>query len=256
MAQIFFASDADPAMQEASRRARESFRYLWRELSWEYRRIIPALDMSGIKVAFRDPPGTPLEEGAPEAEQMWVGELDFDGKLISGKLLNTPNWLHSVTQGQRVEVPIEGITDWIYAQGGRAYGAFTVHEMRKGMSTRERAEHDAAWGFEFGDPSAPMVLPARYPPPPYPPPPADHPMSINMAPSVREAVQKNRALLNEPDERGFTMLHSLALAGSAIGVSTPLEEGADRTLRTRHGMTARDLAATLSWDPVLRVLDR
>lgn len=80
-------------------------------------------------------------------------------------------------------------------------------------------------------------------------------MSINMAPSLREAVQKNRALL-EPDARGFTMLHSLALGGSAIGVATLLEEGADRTLRTHHGMTARDLAATLSWDPVLRVLDR
>jgi hypothetical protein len=181
---------------------------------------------------------------------MWVGELDFDGKLISGKLLNTPNWLRSVTQGQLVEVPIEGITDWIYAQGGRAYGAFTVHEMRKAMSTEERVQHDEAWGFEFGDPRTPAAFPTWYPPPP-----GDHPMSTNMGASLREAVQKNRALL-EPDARGFTMLHSLALGGSAIGVATLLEEGADRTLRTHHGMTARDLAATLSWEPVLRVLDR
>lgn len=38
---VFYADGEDAAMLEAFKRARESFRYFWRELYWENHRIIP-----------------------------------------------------------------------------------------------------------------------------------------------------------------------------------------------------------------------
>jgi hypothetical protein len=39
--------DSDPEMQRAYESARATFRFFWRELAWERRRIVPALDLAG-----------------------------------------------------------------------------------------------------------------------------------------------------------------------------------------------------------------
>ena len=134
-------------MQQAYERARKSFRYFWRELAWEYRRIVPALDLACVKAPFSD--GDWAGDDDP-VEQMWVNEIEFDGKTISGILINQPNELFSVAQGDAVELTIPRMTDWMYAIGGRVYGAFTVNVMRSRMGRRERAEHDEAWGSTSG----------------------------------------------------------------------------------------------------------
>lgn len=64
---VFFFDNADPEMQQVYRAAQASFRYFWRELSWERRRIVPALDMALVKLPFTDGPRT---DGNPEFEQM------------------------------------------------------------------------------------------------------------------------------------------------------------------------------------------
>src|SRR3954468_8398978 len=93
---------SDPEMQQASRSAQDSFRYFWRELSWERRRIVPGLDMTMVKLPFTDGPRT---DGKSEFEQMWIGDIGFDGDSISGRLLNSPNWLTSVREGEQLTVP-------------------------------------------------------------------------------------------------------------------------------------------------------
>lgn len=54
-------------------------------------------------------------------------------------LLNDPNWLSSVRSGEAVELPVEELGDWMYAQGGRVYGAFTVNLMRSAAQRRRRS---------------------------------------------------------------------------------------------------------------------
>ena len=39
--QVFLFPNGDPKMQGAYEQARATFRYLWREIAWERRRIIP-----------------------------------------------------------------------------------------------------------------------------------------------------------------------------------------------------------------------
>jgi len=55
---IYFVSSDEDYMQRAFEQARESFKYFWRELYWERRRIAPMLDYAMVKICFLDLPFT------------------------------------------------------------------------------------------------------------------------------------------------------------------------------------------------------
>src|ERR1700757_632446 len=90
---VFVFDNSDPEMQRAYENARATFRYFWREIAWERRRIVPALDLACVKAPFSDGKQAAPAKGTPEVEHMWLGEVDFDGRSVSGVLLNDPNWL-------------------------------------------------------------------------------------------------------------------------------------------------------------------
>lgn len=268
-AAIVMFDNADPLMQQAYQSARATFRFLWRELAWERRRIVKAISLAAVKVPFSD-------DGASEVEHMWVSELDFDGLLISGKLLSSPNSVISVKAGDAVHVAVSELSDWLFAIGGHAYGGHTVNLMRSRMTDSERKNHDKAWGLDFG---APQSIRLVYDPNLQIPKPGflkslfskkpahtetdrardqvsfdEHPMSAVMQTPLRQMLAENPAMVHEKDERGWTMLHHEALAGSAATVQVLLEVGADKTALTPHGMTACQLANTLDWQRVVAML--
>ena len=186
---VFRFDGNDPAMQRAYEKTRATFRYFWREMSWERRRIVPALDLAAVKAPFSDgETGTHSRAGSgedPQVEHMWMSEVDFDGETVSGVVINSPHWLTTVKEGDSASFPLEHISDWMYAIHGRVYGAFTVNLMRSRMPPKERAKHDEAWGLDFGDPENVQVVPADF---------ADadeHPMSVNMGPSLEEFLTEN-----------------------------------------------------------------
>src|SRR5262249_19441391 len=78
---VVFRKD-DAEMLRAYASARETFRFFWREVAWEKRRIVKALDFANVKAAFADDDG--------EIEHMWLSQVEFDGQYVSGVLLNTP----------------------------------------------------------------------------------------------------------------------------------------------------------------------
>lgn len=259
----------DPEMVATSKQARKTFRYFWREMSWEYRRIIPGLDLAAVKVAFTDPDVAP---GDPDTEQMWVSEIQCDGKEFTGTLLNSPAWLTNVSAGDPVCEPLSEITDWMFAIQGKVYGAYTVNLLRSRMSTRERKEHDQAWGLDFGDPEEIEVV--------YVEPEQksgflglfgkksvidpeeqrramiEHPMSVNMGKSLVETLKESDEMLHTQDEEGWTMLHRDALAGNATIVKVLLKHGADRKLKNHEGDTPLDLAKIFGWKKVISLLSK
>jgi uncharacterized protein YegJ (DUF2314 family) len=159
---IFFASGDSPKLAEAFKKAQETFNFFWRELSWEYRRIIPALNVACVKVAF-----TQEKENSDEiiVEHMWINEVEFDGNNVKGILINNPNELTNIANGASIEIPLSQISDWLFAitetkkkgfstlfkssSSSRAYGGFTIQAMRSEMTNQERKEHDNAWGLNF-----------------------------------------------------------------------------------------------------------
>lgn len=259
---IFFHRGDDPEMQRAHEQARATFRYCWREMTWERQRIIPGLDMAAVKAPFSDGDGA-AEGDDPGVEHMWVDEVEFDGQTISGVLLNDPSWLQSVKAGDDVRLPAKELSDWMYVIGGEVYGAYTVNLLRARMNPRERAEHDAAWGLEFGDPKQIRVVPAQKKSGGFfsnlfggksEPVSDEHAASENLAPELARQLSQKPELLSWRDERGWSLLHIHALAGSAAVVKVLLDHGADFTLRTKHGATPMQLAHVLGWEKVVALL--
>ena len=121
---VFMSKGDDLEMIAASNSARETFKYFWRELSWERRRIIPCLEIAAVKIIFTD---SGVKEDEPDVEHMWVSEIDFDGEFITGFLMNRPNWLRNISEGDHVKAKLDDISDWMFAIDGRVYGGFTIN---------------------------------------------------------------------------------------------------------------------------------
>ena len=272
---VFHSPSDDPAMEQAAVKARQTFRFFWRETAWERRRIIPGLNVAAVKAAFSDPPE--MREKNPDTldvENMWLNDVDFDGRTVYGTLLNNPETLQSVSEGEKVEIPPSRVVDWMYVIAtGAVCGGFTIDLIRSRMGPRERKQHDDAWGMEFGEVGIVDVVPREFlgedgpkkkgifsmfsKPAPLVPQDyvalaaLEHPMSVNMRDSLDKALQENPEFLTEPDERGFTFLHQLALAGSLDGVDVCIKHGAKVKQPAKNGMTPLMLAKCLGWTKVM-----
>lgn len=246
---IIFYSEADnPEMIKAFHKAQETFRYFWRELSWEYRRIIPGLDLACVKVAFME---QVVHQEKPIVEHMWINQVAFDGDTISGVLINDPNELTNVKNGDFVEIPLSQISDWLFSSQGNTYGGFTIQQLRAAMGPQERKEHDEAWGLNFGDYNDILLV---YEQKKHPENLIEHPMSINMKDSLVEFLKAHPLEITNQDEGGYTLLHREAIAGNRSSVETLLQFNADKNIKTSSGKTALDFVKQLGWEHIVPLL--
>ncbi|MBG86917.1 MAG: hypothetical protein CMO80_08465 [Verrucomicrobiales bacterium] len=246
---VFMFEGDDPDMHVAAREARSTFKFFWRELSWERRRIVPAIDIAMIKLPFTDGVGA---ESPNQGEHMWVDKVDFDGQRLTGVLVNSPRWLKSVKDGDPVNVPFAHLEDWLMTSGDTAFGGYTVNVMRRKMSAEEMETHDEAWGLDFGDPFQVRLQEhdiqkhEGH---------VDHPMCTNTIESLRKHVQENPGFVADVDETGWAELHRESLAGNLASVKLLVEHGADPRTKTRHGLNAIELARALAWEEVAAYLE-
>lgn len=274
---VYPSPSDDPEMIKASEKARQTFRFFWREMAWEYRRIVPGLELAAVKAAFSDPPEIRAQNpDTLEVEQMWLMNVDFDGRQLTGTLINSPMTLKTVQEGDQISIPGKRITDWMYVVNGHVCGGFTIDLMRSRMSSGERRQHDAAWGFDFGDVGIVDLVPPSYigkeppkkgffsslfggkaEPQDYAVVAAnEHPMSANMRSSFEETLEKDPDMLSRTDDaHGFTFLHQLALAGSYDGVDVCLNQGADPKKPANNGLTPYQLAKSLGWKKVMQRIE-
>ena len=243
---IYFVSSDEDYMQRAFEQARESFRYFWRELYWERRRIVPGLDYAMVKICFID-----TINGEEVGEHMWVNDVEFDGETIYGTLVNEPDTVQNVKVGDQVSAKIDEMSDWLFAIGGRAYGGFSVQAMRSRMQKDELAEHDAAWGLDFGDYNDILVV---FEQKEHTENLIEHPMSKNMTEQFENYAKEHPSVATDADEFGYTQLHHEAIAGNLNLVNLLLKYGADKNARTKSGKTAAQLAKQIGWSEIAKVL--
>jgi uncharacterized protein YegJ (DUF2314 family) len=229
-APVYYRNESELA--GAAALARSTFRLFWREMSWEYRRIVPAYGIACVKLAFE-------EDG--RVEHMWVSEVQFDGETLRGTLLNAPDQIRNVHEGDAVTVPLgPRLSDWMLASERGVMGAYTVQAIRSKMGEQERVEHDAAWDLDFGNPDLVAI----------PPDGDDHPMALNMLPSLQRFLQQRPVEATQLGEDGLGMLHREALAGNNCVVAALLAHGVPPNARTKAGKTALSLARVLGWPKV------
>ena len=246
---IFYSEADDPEMISAFQKAQETFPYFWRELHWEYRRIVPALDLACVKVAFmQEAPG----KTKPIVEHMWVNDVEFDGDNVSGVLINDPNELTNVKNGDPVVVPLSQVSDWLFSSQGNTYGGFTIQLLRSKMEEDEREEHDEAWGLDFGDYNDILLA---YKQKEHPENLIEHPMSINMKDSLIDFLKEYPLEITSRNEAGYTMLHREVIAGNKTSAEVLLQSGADKNSTTNSGKTALDFAKQLGWQHIVPLLE-
>ena len=237
---VTYHKSGDPEMLRANREARKTFRYFWKEIAWDFNRIIPAVNMGSIKLAFSDDPSNPDSY----VEHMWVGDIDFDGERIRGVLRNTPVRLSSFKEGDAVECSPDEIGDWMCVVGGQVYGGYTVQVTRGRMSDAERAAYDAKWGVEFPPPDEVLL------------PPDSAKIDANIALKLGEHLDKDPAAMRSTDDSGRTLLHLAALYGRKQSVKVLLEHGADIAKPCKRGWKAIDYAKALEWSEIVEMLSK
>ncbi|WP_462109756.1 YegJ family protein [Campylobacter concisus] len=243
---IYFVSSDEDYMQRAFEQARESFRYFWREVYWERRRIVPMLDYAMVKICFLD-----VVNGEEVGEHMWIDDVEFDGETIYGTLINGPDAVQNVKLGDQISAKIDEMSDWLFSIDGRAYGGFSVQAMRSRMQKKELKEHDKEWRLDFGDFNDILVV---YEQKEHPENLIEHPMSKNTYEQVKQYIKEHPNMVTDADGFGYTQLHNEAIAGNLNLVNLLLENGADKNVRTKSGKTAADFAENLGWSEIAKVL--
>jgi len=230
----------DPEILKASQQAQNTFRHFWHQVAIDFNRIVPALELASLKASFSDNFGDP---NSP-VEQMWVDRLDFDGVLIYGVLLNNPNWLTSVKQGDKVSFPLSQLNDWLCMLGGEVYGGHTIQVIRSRMNDDERTQHDEAWGLSF--PSSDKVLiPDR-----------DLEVEKAIADLMIGEIEQDPEIAKLKFDGGRTLLHLESLYGKPHSVKALLEMGASAEAKCDRGWTPLDYAKVLDWKDVISLLEK
>lgn len=247
MAEKTFSADAeDPEMDAAFQKARETFKYFWRELYWEYHRIVPALEVACVKVIFSQE-----IDGQEEVEHMWINEVEYDGERITGTLINTPEYLTNIQEGDEVDIPLEQVSDWLFAYDNKSYGGFTIQVLRSEMDDAERADHDKAWGVNFGDYNEVLLVREQKEKPENL---VEHPMSINSREGVADFIKENPDEMEMKDLFGNTTLISETIAGNRTVIEVLKAAGADISATNTVGKTALDYAKQLNWTHIIPLL--
>ncbi len=108
------------AIEEARRRIPE----FQRALDEDARRLIPLIEGSLVKGKFES-------AITHKIEHMWIEDAGFENDQVVGTLSSEPQSIPEYNKGDWVSVSLENITDWVYRQGGRTFGGFTVRVMQR-----------------------------------------------------------------------------------------------------------------------------
>ncbi|WP_080648697.1 YegJ family protein [Acinetobacter lactucae] len=230
-------------------KAISTFKYFWRELYWEYRRIVPALELAYVKCAFIQE--NPEDTNQPLIEYMWIDQVNFDGSTISGTLLNEPYIIDNVQAGETVRIQFEFIVDWMFLSNGVVHGGFTIQEYRKTLNASDRKEYDEAWGIDFGNPDEILLA---YDQKKCPENLDEHPMCKNMLDQFIDIINADPKIISEKDEGGNQLLHREVLAGNYLFVREILTVNVNKLIMNNQSMTPLDLAHKMGWSNIVNLL--
>lgn len=239
MPEIDFHNSLDPELRQAARAAQGTFKHFWYQVSTDFNRIVPALGLACVKAPFSDDFSDPQSP----AEHMWIDQIFFDGETIQGVLINQPNQVTSVSEGDEISLTLPKIEDWLCEFDDNAYGGYSIQVIRSRMTPEERTSHDEAWGLNFPEIGS-VRLPER-----------SEEFERNVLQSLNEQIESDNSILHQDFGEGRTILHLMSLYGRPESVTAVVQAGADPNQRCGRGWTALEYARAVGWDEIVRYLE-
>jgi len=80
-------------------------------------------------------------------EHIWVSDISIRDGNYYGIVDNLPESITEVKLGDTIRIDKSTISDWMYAEGDKLYGGFTIKVLRDRMSPDERKSFDRELGF-------------------------------------------------------------------------------------------------------------
>lgn len=118
----FHGDDAE--MNAATEEARRRLPEFRRALDEDARRLIPAIEGALVKARFESPI-------THAVEHMWIEDAGFEEEKIVGTLASEPSNIPEFTKGEWIAVSSADVTDWVYREGGRTFGGYTIKVMQR-----------------------------------------------------------------------------------------------------------------------------
>lgn len=116
--------DNDPEMVAAIAKARETLPQFWQV----YEKREPGETDFALKVSITDKAGT---------EHFWATDIERRDGRTMGTINNDPNIVSSVKLGDRIELTMANISDWLYMRDGKMVGNETLRPLLKTMPAAE-----------------------------------------------------------------------------------------------------------------------
>ncbi|MEO8535791.1 MAG: DUF2314 domain-containing protein [Flavobacterium sp.] len=100
----------------------------------------PKAENQALKVQF-------VQSGV--TEHMWVGTIEFKDGKYSGILDNEPEYITEYKVGDKIDIDISKISDWMYLENGKLFGGYTMKLLRNRMTDEERKQFDEESGMQI-----------------------------------------------------------------------------------------------------------
>ncbi|MEM8944237.1 MAG: DUF2314 domain-containing protein [Planctomycetota bacterium] len=78
----------------------------------------------------------PIDDSG-ETEHFWLVDVVFSNNKFTGKIDNEPGIVTNVRMGQKLSVGKTEISDWMYIQGGKMFGNYTMRPLLPSMPKDE-----------------------------------------------------------------------------------------------------------------------
>jgi uncharacterized protein YegJ (DUF2314 family) len=136
----------DPAMARAHEKSEQGLDGFLEKLS----NPPPGTENYSIKLGFKDKAqGVALttDQMAEGVEFMWVYQIGASGDHFTALLGDTPEYIHNIKPGDRVEFEKSDIFDWLYTDDGKVKGNYTACPLLLAGPKEQLEEYRVKYGI-------------------------------------------------------------------------------------------------------------
>jgi uncharacterized protein YegJ (DUF2314 family) len=126
---VYGVQDSDVEMNEAIEKANQTLDNFKRALKSNNKDF----KYFALKVRFITPQG---------GEHIWLSSISLKNKKYIGVVDNLPESTTEVKIGDTIQIKTDDISDWMYVDGNKLHGGYTLRVLRNRMTDAERKKFD------------------------------------------------------------------------------------------------------------------